>query len=75
MCDIEQEREKIDAIIVEAISPFHFSGPWNEAALTECAMAALSGHVLDLCTEDCLRARCRNFIARFLGPAATQPAE
>jgi hypothetical protein len=75
MCDIEQEREKIDTMILEAISPFRYTGPWNEAALTECAVASLADHFLDLCTESRLRARCQAFVARLFGPGLAQPAE
>ncbi|WP_374544844.1 hypothetical protein [Rhodoblastus sp.] len=64
MCDIEFERRKIDAMILEAIQPFWFSGQWSEAALVECAAASLRDHFADLCTENCVRARCETVIAQ-----------
>jgi hypothetical protein len=63
MCYIESVRRKVDTMILDAIEPFWFSGPWNEAALTECAVASLSDQFGDLCTEACIRARCEKVVA------------
>ncbi len=63
MCDIEFHRRKIDAMILEAIEPFWFSGAWSEAMLTECAVASLSDQFGDLCGEACIRARCETIVA------------
>lgn len=66
MCDIAFQREKIDDLILKSISPFAFSGPWNEAALVELAFASLSEQFYDLCAESCMRARCAETVGRAL---------
>jgi hypothetical protein len=42
MCDNEFRRTKIDALILDSTESLWFSGQWNEAALTEFAVAYLS---------------------------------
>ncbi|WP_296706683.1 hypothetical protein [Rhodoblastus sp.] len=63
MCDMESERRKIDAIILETIEPVLFSGQWNQAMLTEFAVASLSDLYAGCYSAASLRARCESLVA------------
>ena len=64
MCDIAQERERIDDILQQAIAGTAMLDRRDEDALVETALFALREHYADLCSEDCMRARCEAFVAR-----------
>jgi hypothetical protein len=77
MCDIAKERQKIDALIAEAIAPFRFMDAGGEALLVDLACASLGDHFLDFVSPSAIRARCESVVARLLRgrrPSATDEA-
>jgi len=67
MCDIARERQRIDALIAEAITPFRFMDSAGDAYLVELAYAALSEQFLDFVAPAAIRARCESVIGRLRG--------
>jgi hypothetical protein len=64
MCDIAHEREQIDAILETAYAARPNAAEKTEIDLVELGIAALCQHYADLCSEDCMRQRCLDFMAR-----------
>lgn len=64
MCDITQERERIDEILDQALSGTAILDHRDEDALVETALFALREYYGDVCSEECMRARCEAFVAR-----------
>lgn len=67
MCDIQLERNKIDAVVERNISPFWYADIQNHDALVEIAFRCLRDDYGDFCTEECIRSRCKAYIARRIG--------
>ncbi len=64
MCDITQERERIEVILDQAISRSETLDHRDDDVLVEAALFALREHYADICSEECMRARCEAFVAR-----------
>jgi hypothetical protein len=64
MCDIARERQRIDALIAEAITPFRYLDSAGDALLVDLACAALSAQFLDFVAPAAIRARCESAVAR-----------
>ena len=64
MCDIEHDRRKIDALIEMNISPFWLEDARNHNALVEVAVKCLSDEYSDICSEECLRSHCKDWVTR-----------
>ncbi|MCW2276505.1 hypothetical protein M2321_004113 [Rhodoblastus acidophilus] len=74
MCDIARERQRIDALIAEAITPFRFMDSAGDAFLVDLACAALDAQFLDFVAPAAIRARCEKVIARLRGARGADPA-
>ncbi|MCW2316473.1 hypothetical protein M2322_002021 [Rhodoblastus acidophilus] len=66
MCDIARERNRIDAMIVEAIAPFRYLDSAGEALLVDLACASLSIEFLDFVAPWAIRARCERVVGGLL---------
>ena len=64
MCDITQERERIDAILEQALSGTAMFDHRDEDALVEIGLMTLREYYADICSDECMRARCEAFVAR-----------
>ena len=64
MCGVTEERERIEAILEKTISGTAMLDRRDEDGLVETALFALREHYGDLCSEECMRARCEAFVAR-----------
>lgn len=64
MCDIERERNKIDAILERAAAMAPVRDCIDAEFLAEFTFAVLSEHYCDACPDECLRKRCIEFAAR-----------
>jgi hypothetical protein len=63
MCDITQERERIEAILDQTLGTAMLDRR-DEDSLVETGLLALREHYGDICSEECMRARCEAFVAR-----------
>lgn len=64
MCDIARNRQHIETLIVEAITPFRYLDSAGEALLVDIACAELGVRFLDFVAPAAIRTRCENVIAR-----------
>lgn len=64
MCGVTIERERIEAILEQAIPGTAMLDRRDEDALVETALFALREYYGDICSEECMRARCEAFVAR-----------
>jgi hypothetical protein len=73
MCEIEGERNKIDALLDAAARAAPAGARSDESALAQFCLAALGEHYATECPDECLRRRCDDFAARVMrGDAITQ---
>lgn len=64
MCDIAEERQKIDALLEEAARVPPMRDCIDERMLTDLGVLLLHEHYSDACPDECLRRRCADFAER-----------
>jgi hypothetical protein len=72
MCEIGNERNRIEALLDRTISPFWFEDSRNSGALVEMACRCLYEETCDRCSDACIRSRCEAYVARRLGRFAVR---
>ncbi len=66
MCNIPEERKRIDEILEQAIAHRPVFDEFGADTMVEEALTALRAHYADFCSEECMRARCEGFVARMM---------
>ncbi|MBY6239683.1 hypothetical protein [Methylosinus sp. Sm6] len=72
MCDIADEKQKIDALLEDAAREKPMRDCADERVLTELALWALRKHYEHSCPDECLRRRCAEFAERLLRRRAVE---
>lgn len=64
MCGIAKERQRIDAMLEWATMHGPGRDCVNENELVDLGLAVLREHYADTCSEESMRERCKDFVAR-----------
>jgi hypothetical protein len=72
MCDIAQEKQKIETLLEEAARSAPMRDCFDERALIELGLEALRPHYEDACPDECLRHRCEDFAERLMQRRAVE---
>lgn len=63
MCDLAQEKRRIDSILTEAMNRNSARWSIDEVELAGYGLAALRSHYALSCSDECMRKRCDEFAA------------
>jgi hypothetical protein len=72
MCDIAQEKQKIENLLEEAARRAPMRDCLDERALTELGLEVLRPYYSDACPDECLRHRCADFAERLMRRRAVE---
>lgn len=72
MCDIAEEKQKIDALLEDAAHVGPMRDCADERMLTELGLRLLREHYADACPDECLRRRCAEFAERLMRRRAVE---
>ncbi len=63
MCDLANERKRIDSILAEAMNQSPVRTSIDEIELADYGLEALRSHYALSCPDECMRKRCDEFAA------------
>jgi hypothetical protein len=72
MCDIADEKQKIDALLEDAARRAPMRDCVDERELTAHGLRLLRAHYADACPDECLRRRCADFAERLMRRRAVE---